>query len=192
MEKEQMPAKQAKLNAILDAATSLLVEKPTASLNEIAARAGIGIATLHRYVESREQLMLHLGFRAMDVLREAFESVEKEAYAAERYIPRLIETLIPLGDRIYFLARDATVDNNPDMEHTYRDIRQPVLEKIELLQQQRVLRQDCDAEWVWSVTESVLFLAWERMAGGHLTARSAAALVEGTVRRGFGVGERQS
>lgn len=192
MEKEQMPAKQAKLNAILDAATSLLVEKPTASLNEIATRAGIGIATLHRYVESREQLMLHLGFRAMDVLREAFESAEKDAVDPERYIPRLIETLIPLGDRIYFLTRDATIDRNPDMEHTYRDIRGPVLEKIAKLQQKQLLRQDCDAEWIWSVTESVLFLAWERMAGGHLTSRSAAALVEGTIRRGFGVGERQS
>ncbi|WP_037284209.1 TetR/AcrR family transcriptional regulator [Saccharibacillus sacchari] len=192
MEKEQMPAKQAKLNAILDAATSLLVERPTASLNEIATRAGIGIATLHRYIESREQLMLHLGFRAMDVLRKAFESVEKDAVNPERYIPRLIETLIPLGDRIYFLTRDATIDGNPDMEHTYRDIRQPVLEKIELLQQQRILRQDCDAEWIWSVTESVLFLAWERMAGGNLTPSEAAALVESTVRRGFGAGERQS
>ena len=192
MEKEQMPAKQAKLNAILDAATSLLVEKPTASLNEIATRAGIGIATLHRYIESREQLMLHLGFRAMDVLRKAFESVEKDAVNLERYIPRLIETLIPLGDRIYFLTRDATIGGNPDMEHTYRDIRQPVLEKIEQLQQQRILRQDCDAEWIWSVTESVLFLAWERMAGGNLTPSEAAALVESTVRRGFGAGERQS
>jgi len=187
-----MPAKQAKLNAILDAATSLLVEKPTASLNEIATRAGIGIATLHRYIESREQLMLHLGFRAMDVLRKAFESVEKDAVNLERYIPRLIETLIPLGDRIYFLTRDATIGGNPDMEHTYRDIRQPVLEKIEQLQQQRILRQDCDAEWIWSVTESVLFLAWERMAGGNLTPSEAAALVESTVRRGFGAGERQS
>ncbi len=186
-----MPAKQAKLNAILDAATSLLVEKPTASLNEIAVRAGIGIATLHRYVESREQLMLHLGFRAMDVLREGVESVETDAVNLERYIPRLIETLIPLGDRIYFLTRDATIDSNPDMEHTYRDIREPVLEKIAKLQQQRILRQDCDAEWIWSVTESVLFLAWERMAGGQLTPSSAAELVEGTVRRGFGVGERQ-
>lgn len=191
MEKEQVPAKQAKLNAILDAATSLLVEKPTASLNEIAVRAGIGIATLHRYVESREQLMLHLGFRAMDVLREGVESVETDAVNLERYIPRLIETLIPLGDRIYFLTRDATIDSNPDMEHTYRDIRKPVLEKIAKLQQQRILRQDCDAEWIWSVTESVLFLAWERMAGGQLTPSSAAELVEGTVRRGFGVGERQ-
>lgn len=191
MEKEQVPAKQAKLNAILDAATSLLVEKPTASLNEIAVRAGIGIATLHRYVESREQLMLHLGFRAMDVLREGVESVETDAVNLERYIPQLIETLIPLGDRIYFLTRDATIDSNPDMEHTYRDIREPVLEKIAKLQQQRILRQDCDAEWIWSVTESVLFLAWERMAGGQLTPSSAAELVEGTVRRGFGVGERQ-
>lgn len=187
MDKEQMPAKQAKLNAILDAATSLLVEKPTASLNEIAARAGIGIATLHRYVESREQLMLHLGFRAMDVLREAFDSAEKETVDPERYIPRLIETLIPLGDRICFLTRDATIDSNPDMEHAYRDIRGPVLEKIAKLQQKRILRQDCDAEWIWSVTESVLFLAWERMAGGHLTSRSAAELVEGTIRRGFGI-----
>ncbi|WP_044358082.1 TetR/AcrR family transcriptional regulator, partial [Paenibacillus sp. E194] len=51
-------SKEAKLNTILDAATKILVEKPTASLNDIADYAGIGIATLHRYIENREQLML--------------------------------------------------------------------------------------------------------------------------------------
>lgn len=43
-------SKEAKLHMILDAATEILVEKPTASLNDIAEYAGIGIATLHRYL----------------------------------------------------------------------------------------------------------------------------------------------
>lgn len=54
MKKDLSTLKEARFNAILDSATILLVENPTASMNEIAEYAGIGIATLHRYVESRE------------------------------------------------------------------------------------------------------------------------------------------
>lgn len=55
MKKEMTTIKQTRLHSILDEATKLLIEKPNASMNEIAESAKIGIATLHRYVESREQ-----------------------------------------------------------------------------------------------------------------------------------------
>lgn len=79
-------AKEAKLRAILDAATELLVEKPTASLNDIAEYAGIGIATLHRYIESREQLMLQLGLRAVEVVEETLRRIRPVGEIGDDYI----------------------------------------------------------------------------------------------------------
>ena len=40
MKNSRSATKEARLNAILDAATELLVENPTASLNDIASYAG--------------------------------------------------------------------------------------------------------------------------------------------------------
>ncbi|WP_433296896.1 TetR/AcrR family transcriptional regulator [Pseudonocardia sp. CA-142604] len=44
--------------AILDVAHDLLAESPTASMNEIAKRAGVGAGTLYRHFPTREALIL--------------------------------------------------------------------------------------------------------------------------------------
>ncbi len=117
--------KEARLRAILDAATELLIQKPTASLNEIAEYAGIGIATLHRYIESREQLMLQLGLRALQVVGESMRQIPLDEEKLEDYIPALIEALIPLGDKIYFLTHDATLYYSEEIiaaEHKLKEL----------------------------------------------------------------------
>lgn len=106
MKNSRSATKEARLNAILDAATELLVENPTASLNDIASYAGVGIATLHRYIDNREQLMLQLSFRAVQVVGETMSEIAAEE-TDEAYIPELVEALIPLGDKIYFWRMNA-------------------------------------------------------------------------------------
>jgi AcrR family transcriptional regulator len=44
--------------AILDVAHDLLTQSPTASMNEIAKRAGVGAGTLYRHFPTREALVL--------------------------------------------------------------------------------------------------------------------------------------
>ena len=44
--------------AILDAAHELLAASPTASMNEVATRAGVGAGTLYRHFPTREDLIL--------------------------------------------------------------------------------------------------------------------------------------
>lgn len=87
MKKEMTTIKQTRLHSILDEATKLLIEKPNASMNEIAESAKIGIATLHRYVESREQLMVHLGLRAIEVVSETMKEIQLDEEQCEKYIP---------------------------------------------------------------------------------------------------------
>jgi AcrR family transcriptional regulator len=169
--------KQMRLNSILDEATSLLIEKPNASMNEIAEYAGIGIATLHRYVESREQLMIHLGFRAIEVVSETMKGIQLDEDHCENYIPELIEALIPLGDKIHFLAHDATVNYNVEIEKADAQLRAPVLHVIGLLQQKGYFRQDFDRKWILDVLYSLLFLTWQQVMSGDIARKSASALV---------------
>ncbi|EAO51527.1 Transcriptional regulator, TetR family [Bacillus thuringiensis serovar israelensis ATCC 35646] len=90
MKKDLSALKEARFNAILDSATILLVENPTASMNEIAEYAGIGIATLHRYVESREKLMLFLRHRAIQLVSDTVNQIPLDEERSELY-PGLIE-----------------------------------------------------------------------------------------------------
>lgn len=177
--------KQAKRNAILDEATMLLVEKPNASLTEIAEAAGIGIATLHRYVESREQLMIDLGLRAIEAVNETVRQVPLDEENCETYFPELIEALIPLGDKIYFLAHDASVNYNQDIDLANQKLREPVLYAISLLQQKGYFRPEIRKEWIIDVLYSLLFLTWQQIRTGHIAQKSAAALVIDTFYHGF-------
>ncbi|MEU1179064.1 helix-turn-helix domain-containing protein [Streptomyces sp. NPDC005820] len=47
--------------AILDAAITLLATDPTASLSEVAAAAGVGRTTVHRYFPERSDLLAAIG-----------------------------------------------------------------------------------------------------------------------------------
>ncbi|MCG7382117.1 helix-turn-helix domain-containing protein [Paenibacillus sp. ACRRY] len=185
MKKEMTSIKQTRLNSILDEATKLLIEKPNASMNEIAESANIGIATLHRYVESREQLMVYLGLRAIEVVNQAMQNIQLDEENCEKYIPELIEALIPLGDKIYFLTHDATIHYNPEIEGADLKLREPILHVVGLLQQKGYFRQNVDKNWIVDVLYSILFLTWQQVISGDIARKSAAALVVDTFYHGF-------
>ncbi|WP_139998825.1 TetR/AcrR family transcriptional regulator [Paenibacillus paridis] len=184
MDKPRITAKEAKLHAILDSATELLVEKPTASLNEIAEHAGIGIATLHRYVESRDQLMLQLGLRAVQVVGDTMSCLSQDEKDGNSYIPALIEALIPLGDKIHFLTHDASLYYNEEMLAAENKILEPIRNAIRSLQQAGTLRQDLDTEWILNVLYSLLILTWQQVQQGNIAKNSAAKLVIDTLFHG--------
>lgn len=184
MNKDMSEKKQMKLNTILDQATSLLIENPGALMSEIAEYVGIGIATLHRYVESREQLMVQLGFRAIQVVGETMGQIHLDEENCEAYIPELIEALIPLGDKIYFLAHDASVNYNQEIEEADKRLREPVIHVIGLLQQKGYFQSTISKKWIVDVLYSLLFLTWEQVQKGYIAINSAAALVVDTFYHG--------
>lgn len=181
MNDSRTATKQAKLHAILDAATELLVVKPTASLNDIAEEAGIGIATLHRYIDSRDHLMSQLGFRAIAVVSETMSRIQLDEEHAEAYIPRLIEELIPLGDKIYFLAHETALNENEELVKAEQKLLEPIKQAIQLLQQQGKFRQDLSSDWIFGVLYSLLFHTWQQVQQGYVARHSAAKLLMDTL-----------
>ncbi|QSB10235.1 TetR/AcrR family transcriptional regulator [Lysinibacillus sp. FSL K6-0057] len=184
MKNSRSATKEARLNAILDAATELLVENPTASLNDIASYAGVGIATLHRYIDNREQLMLQLSFRAVQVVGETMSEIAAEE-TDEAYIPELVEALIPLGDKIYFLAHECSLNYNAELLAAEDQLKEPVRRTIKSLQSKGYLRQDMDGEWMLNVLYSLLFTTWQQVQEGTIAKKSAATLIIETLFNGI-------
>lgn len=184
MTKSGLTAKETKLEAILDAATELLVNKPTASLSQIAEHAGIGIATLHRYVENREQLMLQLSLRAIKVVGGTIKRLAEETEDEEAFIAALVEELVKMGDKIYYLIHDAPACVSEEVTAAEQELLVPVRNTIRSLQQKGKMRNDMDAEWILNVMYSLLILTWEQVQEGNIAKNSASKLVLDTLYHG--------
>lgn len=191
MDKKMSAIKETRFNAILDAATKLLVEKPAASMNEIAEYAGVGIATLHRYVENRENLMLHLGHRSIKLVSETMNQIPLDEENCEDYIPAVIDALIPLGEKVYFLGHDASVYYNKEIDEADQELRKPIRRVIELLQERGYFHDKVNSEWILNVLYSLLFLTWQQVQEGHIAKQSATSLLLETFFHGFKTNVKQ-
>ncbi|BBI34177.1 TetR/AcrR family transcriptional regulator [Cohnella abietis] len=177
--------KDTKRLAILDAATELLALKPTATMQEIADAAHIGIATLHRYFDSRDTMMLELAFRAIHLVEEALEGLEVDEVEVEKSLTAILEALIPLGNKMYFLWTDASLYGHPEVTAAETKIQAPILGAIIAWQSKGKLRSDMNSEWVINVIYSLLFTTWQSVHAGNMAKNDAAQILVKTLLYGF-------
>lgn len=97
--------------AILDAAVDVLAVDPSASLAEVARRAGLGRATLYRHFPSREALREAIRAEALTRAEAALRDAGLDEVPAREGVRRAAEVLVPLGMRFrVLLAEGADVD----------------------------------------------------------------------------------
>lgn len=178
-------AKDTRRIEILNAAGELLATRPTASLADIADHAGIGKATLHRYFASREDLMLALGYRALELIGQAIASTQPEQGTAQDALLRIIEALVPLGDKLHFLLNESVLDTHPDFTTADRLSQEPVLRVLQRGQAAGELRTDLTAEWMLHLWNYALFATWQSVQQGFVARRDAARLLTTTMLSGI-------
>lgn len=177
--------KEARHNAILDAATELLVKKPRASLNEIAHHAGVGIATLHRYFHNRDHLIRELGLRAIQVVHEKMAEIPKSQEGNLIYLETFVKVLIPLGDKIFFLMHEYCLEENEEVVERERDIKHIVQTQIDILQEKKLIRTDLTSEWIVETLYFLLFMAWQQVNEKQLSEEHAAHTLLTTIFNGI-------
>jgi AcrR family transcriptional regulator len=92
---EALPAwRERRRTAILDSAAALFAQMPypEVPMDEVARRAGVGKATLYRYVASKEDLFLEVFDAALADLAARLQAAA--AAPAEAALARMIETLV--------------------------------------------------------------------------------------------------
>lgn len=96
---------------ILDAAVDVLAVDPSASLGEVARRAGLGRATLYRHFPSREALRDAIRAEALSRAEAALREAALDDVPAREGVRRAAEVLVPLGMRFrVLLAEGADLD----------------------------------------------------------------------------------
>ena len=170
--------------AIIDAAIETFASNPGASLAEVAARAGVGRASLHRHFRSRAHLLTAIGHQCISEVDAATRAAVKDAGSARERLLNMLEAVIPLGDRYHFLAQETTGD--ADLQARYEAELQWVTGLVEALREEGALAMDVPPGWVVANIDAQIWLAWSQVAAGNLAPADAAGLVFRTLLKGLG------
>lgn len=176
---------------ILDAAVRVLVVDRGASMQEISDAAGVGRATLHRYFPGREDLIRAI---AMDVIGEceaAIGSARIEEGTVAEALVRLVEALVPIGERFHFLLYEAQLEDDPEFAAADARIVRTVDGLIERGKRDGTFRPEVSVAWIGDALEALIYTAWESVRDGKIARRDAPGLVATTLLSGLGREQEQ-
>ncbi|WP_221089898.1 TetR/AcrR family transcriptional regulator [Deinococcus aquaedulcis] len=179
---------------LLEVLTQALVERPHASLGELAALAGVGRTTLHRLYPTREAVLRAVALDALAHLREVDEEVGLAAAfapgtppaASWQTLERWIERLVPLGPRLQFLVRASELDGDAELTRASAALDATLLGALERAQAQGFLSPRPPAAWLMASLHALIYVCWEQVAAGTVAPRDAAGLVFRTWLGGVG------
>jgi TetR/AcrR family transcriptional repressor of mexCD-oprJ operon len=165
---------------VLKAAAVALLDQPRASMQELAIRAGISRATLHRIVPSREALVDELGSRAIRWGRSALDAASLEDGSADAALGRVIHQLTRDAQLYWFLCTVPDVD----IRSAWASHRQRLIHLFRRGQEEGVFRVDLPAEWLAEALNALLCSAAKSVHEGRLAPKDTEAMVMGLVQGG--------
>jgi len=172
-------------DAIVAAALELLVENPAASLGDIAKRAGVGRATLHRYFSGRDDLILALTKAALQEMDEAVDVACKDVRSHSDALYCALGALVPLGDRYRFMASEP-MEDQPEIAKELARQNQEMIELVEAAKKEGLFAPPVPTSWIVQSFEHLLFAAWESVTAEQLTPSQATDLAWRTLTQGLG------
>ena len=171
-------------DAIIEAAFALFAEHPTASLGDVAKRAGVGRATLHRHFAGRPELMRALAKIALSELEDAIEVLTSDATSYEEGFRLSLHATVPLADRQWFLAHEG-LEADPDVAAAYQASRDQLRDDVEKAKNEGVFDANVPTAWIAEAYENLTYAAWSLVRSGETTPKQAADLAWRTLKTGL-------
>ena len=134
------PLQQRVAGAILDGAARIFaLQGEQASMNDVAAAAGVARATVYRYFPTREALLDALAAAALGAVETRLTSARVDEVAPEEGLSRVVRALVVLGDSFVLLARQRS---RSDPERFERVLTQPLRRLFERARAEGEIRDD--------------------------------------------------
>ena len=170
---------------IVEATATVWAADPSATLDVVAQRAGVGRATLHRHFPSRAALIRTAALEGIAALTAALDAAALGQRKPAEALDALINILVPFGDRLHFLLVTGELIDDPDLAAA-EAAESPPPKAMGEAAAAGVLRNDLPAAWRFRALEALLYAAWTAVAAGEIARLEAPELVRDTFRRGFG------
>ncbi|GAA1967726.1 hypothetical protein GCM10009838_27570 [Catenulispora subtropica] len=160
--------------AILNAASAVLTERPEAGLAEVAKAAGISRKTLYTHFPSRDALINALIDRATARVVAAIEAADLETGPADQALVRLLEAgWRSFEDDPFLLHLSAA----PAPAEQDRDRHAPVLEHLRRVvirgQREGDIDPEASVDWLLAATLALGHAAGEEVRAGRMTSQQA-------------------
>ena len=186
-EKREDPRAARSRAALLEAAISLLLEQPGASLSEVAARAGVGRATLYRHFDTREKLVEALALKCLEDTDNAMAPIHDAGLKGRAAIEAMFQRIMPLAHRFHFLlSLWLSPEEYSEVAPIYNDQLAILGRWIEEARQQREINRRYNTTWLVSVIDGLVYAGWWVVQAGEATAEEAAADAASTLFNGVG------
>jgi AcrR family transcriptional regulator len=161
---------------ILDAAAMVLSKRPDATLQTIAAAAGVSRTTIFNRFPTRDDLLDALATDALQRIGSVMALVPKEDPGdVATVMAEVTRGLIPLEPRTVFLR--TAPGHRSDVDSLWEQAATPLAIYMGTAQAYGLLRGNQPVRWLVSSYIGLLFAAWDEVSNGELGVAQAARLV---------------
>ena len=158
------------LRAIVDAAAQVLAARPRASMQEIAAAAGLHRATVHRHFATRDELVEAVREHALDEFAAVIGDPALQELEPTEALEELTRRSLELGDRNRIYRVAATFDEASDARAEL--FARPVVEIVDRGQRAGVVRADLSPELLARAWGGLLLVTLPEIAAGETVAEA--------------------
>jgi AcrR family transcriptional regulator len=168
---------------LLDVVAEVLVADPSASLAEVAEAAGISRTTLHNHYATRDELLVAVGHRVLDLWEEA---VSKAKDGPDGGLAALTSVLLPLCPQLMFLWRNPGLEKVPSLAERWDVGDDVVIAVMKRATERGVLTPGLPDSWLLLSYVSLLIAAAGEVRAGRMAPLDAPGRVLGMFLHGTG------
>jgi TetR/AcrR family transcriptional regulator, mexCD-oprJ operon repressor len=174
------------VQAILDAAESLLQHGAATSIAAVATRAGVSRVTVYAHFSTREALLEAVVERAVARATVAFEAATSGAASALEALERAIGASWAELDRHTAIAEAAAAQLSPDaLRRTHESGYAHARRMFEAGMERGEFRSDVPVDWLLSVYHALLHAAGDDVRAGRIDGATALHALTTTMRAAF-------
>jgi AcrR family transcriptional regulator len=162
--------------AVIEAAITLLAERPTASMGDIADASGLGRTTVYRHFPNREDLIRALFVRVVEDGRAMAAATAASSQLPLDALRGLGPKIVEIGERYRFLdthrhIREAALASAEDGSDD------PLAGYLAAAQARGELRDDMPVPWMLATIRALGIASVDQLIAGHVTPEQAGRLL---------------